>query len=113
MTKPNEQTKIIERDLQKLADDHRKLGERFDRHLEIYAQNGKELVALRTTMMESHKNFEALFAKTSEALHITRTELQDIRIEMGRVTTKLTIGAMFVGPMVAAVIVFLVNKIVV
>ena len=41
--KPNNQTKIIERDLDRLA-------LRFDRHLEIYAQNGKELAGVKASV---------------------------------------------------------------
>lgn len=43
MEEANPQTQIIERDLSKLA-------ERFDRHLEIYAQNGKELYGLKSSV---------------------------------------------------------------
>lgn len=39
-----EQTGVLERDLNVL-------GKRFDRHLEIYAKNGKELEAVKTNQM--------------------------------------------------------------
>lgn len=39
-----QQTEIIERDIKTLAD-------RFDRHLEIYAQNNKELQSVKTNQI--------------------------------------------------------------
>lgn len=42
-----EQTKHLERDLTGLKADIQKVDHRLDRHLEIYAQNGKELAALK------------------------------------------------------------------
>lgn len=50
MERANAQTKIIENDIALLRQDHKELNARFDRHLEIYAQNGKELAALKTEM---------------------------------------------------------------
>lgn len=58
MTQPNEQTKIIERDIARLADDHTKLNERFDRHLEIYSMNGKELAKLTAAVTSLRESFE-------------------------------------------------------
>lgn len=51
--KANTQTKIIERDLSRLE-------VRFDRHLEIYAQNGKELVALKTAVINLENSIREL-----------------------------------------------------
>lgn len=48
-TQHKEQTNILERDLARLAD-------RFDRHLEIYAQNGKELTALKQEVSSLRTN---------------------------------------------------------
>lgn len=48
-----EQTKRIEGDL-------RELGKRFDRHLEIYASNGKELAAVKVEMNNLVKGIDEL-----------------------------------------------------
>lgn len=124
----NEQTRIIERDIASLSLDHKKLNERFDRHLEIYAQNGKELVALRTQMVESHKGFdsklEAIYETAREnksyifgveernnaAIDAVRKEMKSIEIEMSRATTKIAVAAVVVPPMMGAVAGFLVNR---
>ena len=58
MEKANAQTLIIERDIARLADDHVKLTTRFDRHLEIYAQNGKELAKLTSAVESLKETFE-------------------------------------------------------
>jgi len=50
-TQHTEQTKRLE-------DDIRSLAQRFDRHLEIYAQNGKELRSVQTEL-ESVKTNQA------------------------------------------------------
>jgi chromosome segregation ATPase len=54
----NAQTRIIERDLANLSS-------RFDRHLEIYSQNGKEFIALkaavdnlRSTIENSNRSYD-------------------------------------------------------
>jgi predicted phage tail protein len=69
MEQANAQTKIIERDIARLAEDHAKLNQRFDRHLEIYSQNGKELAALKTKVENLDK---AVQAKCDEIMTMLR-----------------------------------------
>lgn len=52
-----EQTNVLERDLSSL-------GTRFDRHLEIYAKNGKELEAVKTNQLWLMRFFWALMTPT-------------------------------------------------
>lgn len=95
--RPNAQTKILERDISNI-------GDRFDRHLEIYSQNGKELAALKTTvelarddMKTIHKGIESLHAKVDEGhgqvskRYVNKEELKPIKlIVYGAVGTVLS-----------------------
>lgn len=58
MEQATEQTKIIGRDIAKVAQDQMRLAKRFDRHLEIYAQNGKELSKLTSSIDALKNSFE-------------------------------------------------------
>ena len=75
----NQQTKIIERDLEKL-------NSRFDRHLEIYATNGKELASLRTSV-ESLRNLIQ-----SESNQTNNQEIRIRSIETGMEKLKTQVG---------------------
>ena len=71
MEEANIQTKIIERDLQKL-------GDRFDRHLEIYAQNGKELSGVKASLENHNKTADRITERLLD--HETRINANEINI---------------------------------
>lgn len=81
----NTEAKIIEREIESLGKMVHTQGNRFDRHLEIYAQNGKELSALKTEMKSMGKNLvDALSQIRSsiekqEKLHVSRTEFLPVK----------------------------------
>lgn len=86
----NEQTLRLERDLNNL-------GIRFDRHLEIYAQNGKELAALKAQVNITHTNFDDKLNTIILSINnhvdesVSKTELDPIkRIVYGTVALVLT-----------------------
>ena len=89
----NIQTQIIERDLSKL-------GERFDRHLEIYAQNGKELASLKQSVDNLNNTFERHFTNNGvdqsnqwKEIDQNRKDIADINVNLARSATKLAIFA--------------------
>lgn len=84
---------IIERDLQKL-------GDRFDRHLEIYASNGKELASLKTAVeglrltiekQEKHDNdsMKNIWHQTKANTH----DIAEINVSLGKIMTRVSLIA--------------------
>lgn len=96
----NTQTKIIERDLDRL-------GDRFDRHLEIYAQNGKELAALKS---EVYSLKDMISAATTIHNH-QDGRITKLEIDMGRLAAKVGIYASIGSTIGASIVVFLVEVI--
>lgn len=93
MVEPNAQTQIIERDLSKLQ-------ERFDRHLEIYAQNGKELAALKQAVdalskvierqsTRDKEDFGAIWQQTKQNTH----DISDINVTLGKLMVRVSLIA--------------------
>lgn len=76
------QTRIIERDIERLAN-------RFDRHLEIYAQNNKELAALKSSI-ESHG---ASVGQIAETISRHEQEIQERKAEVSGLTARLSVYA--------------------
>lgn len=118
MTEPNAQTKIIERDIARLADDHQKLNERFDRHLEIYAQNGKELSALKVEvgqLVNVIKNMEYSHGKNNDNQWVeikqNTSDINTIKIEIGKLGVKIGMWAALGATASSSVVVFLMEKI--
>lgn len=102
-TAANAQTRIIERDLTALSN-------RFDRHLEIYAQNGKELAGvkvavdnLRTTIEQRHVQYE----NNQQANKVETREYTDkmnaLEIDLSKLGTKVAMFATF-GSAVASTV---------
>lgn len=122
------QTKILERDIERLERKQDEANSRFDRHLEIYAQNGKELVRLREVMAESHKGFDSklkaihettkdnrdyIFSveeRTKEALTALGIRMTTIEVEMGKTVTKMGVIAAIAAPVLAAVVTLVVER---
>lgn len=88
MVEANAQTQIIEKDIARLRDSMSEQSARFDRHLEIYAQNGKELAALKQEVRSNHqamlKAVEGLAEKLtlSNSDHVTRNEFNPVKISV-------------------------------
>lgn len=85
MTQPNDQTKILERDIANLSKKVDSQCERFDRHLEIYAQNGKELAALKTEVKNNHERLTSAIVTLTKAIekqdsnHVTAKEFWPVK----------------------------------
>lgn len=92
-----------------MAEDLERLQARFDRHLEIYAQNGKELAALKTEVRVSHKALQdALTALTAEIRkqssdHVSRAEFWPVKL--GFYGFYGLMGTAVVGALLALVVV--------
>lgn len=93
MEKANAQTQIIERDLYKLA-------ERFDRHLEIYAQNGKELAALKSSVeslrsvierqeIREKDNLSSIWSQTKQ----NTSDISEINVTLGKIMVRVSLIA--------------------
>lgn len=92
-TEANAQTRIIERDLTNL-------GQRFDRHLEIYAQNGKELAGvkvsldnLRSTIEQRQAQYEANLANSKEDAKDYSEKVNSLEIDISKIGTKVAMLA--------------------
>lgn len=92
-TAANAQTRIIERDLAVLS-------QRFDRHLEIYAQNGKELAGvkvsldnLRTTIEQRNSNYETDQGNLRNDFKDYSTKLNSLELDVSKLATKVAMFA--------------------
>lgn len=96
-----EQTMRLERDI-------KSLGERFDRHLEIYAQNGKELASLKTEVRANHDSVVSSIRSLAEAIsknndnHVSSTEFRPIKMLVYGFVTIVLVAV--VGGIVALVV---------
>lgn len=106
----NVQTQIIERDLSKL-------GERFDRHLEIYATNGKELAALKQSVDGLHHTFERHFSNNNvdqkkqwEKIETNEKDIADIHVSLARSATMLAVYASIGAAVGSTLLGLLINK---
>lgn len=110
MEPANAQTRIIERDIARLAEDHTKLNLRFDRHLEIYAANGKELAALKTKVDTLDKSIHEkcdeilMMIRENRKIYATKDELAAVADTM---TPVKSIVYGLVGLIMTAVVVAL------
>ena len=89
----NVQTQIIERDLEKL-------NTRFDRHLEIYAQNGKELASLKSevhNLTNAIKSMDISNGKNNDnqwvQIKTNTDDISTLKVEIGKIGTKVGIWA--------------------
>lgn len=107
----NEQTKIIERDLEKLA-------ARFDRHLEIYAQNGKELAALKSSVDSLRLWLERESSELDtnnvaqwKQIKINTDNISNIQIELGKLGVKIAAFAAIGATAASTIVVFGMEKV--
>lgn len=82
------QVDMIERDVQQV-------NSRLDRHLEIYASNGKELTAVKIALQSLEKTVESLDKNNAStqadqwsAIRTNQESVTVLKIEMGKITTK-------------------------
>lgn len=111
MTEANAQTQIIERDLSKL-------GERFDRHLEIYAQNGKELAGLKAAVENLSHTMERMNNTTvqDQANQWAKIDANDkavraLEINVSQLAIKVGLYATIGSTAASAAVVFLLERI--
>ena len=97
----NLQTQIIERDVQKV-------NERLDRHLEIYAQNGKELAALKQSVDSLEKTITKESSSNSKdqsnqwgEIRKNNHDISEIKVVLSGLVSKITVFASF-GSFIAA-----------
>ena len=93
MTEPNAQTQIIERDLNKLS-------VRFDRHLEIYASNGKELAALKASVDALRNAFEKQENRDKDSINNiwvqtkqNTDDIQVVNVTLGKLMVRVSLIA--------------------
>ena len=107
MARANEQTQIIERDIQLLRGEQEKLNGRFDRHLEIYAANGKELSALKTEIGYLRNAIERTNSNDSKR----DEKVSTIEVEQSRLITKVGISSGLGATAASTVVTFLLLQI--
>lgn len=88
-TAANAQTRLIERDLALLS-------QRFDRHLEIYAQNGKELAGvkvavdnLRTTIEQRNTHYEGDQGDLRLEFKEHAAKLNTLELDVSKIATRV------------------------
>lgn len=109
-TSANAQTRIIERDLALLS-------QRFDRHLEIYAQNGKELAGvkvsvdnLRNTIEQRNTGYESDQGALRLEFKEYSTKLNGLELDLSKLATKVAMFAT-AGSAIASTIVSIVLQV--
>jgi len=107
----NTQTQIIERDLEKL-------GNRFDRHLEIYAQNGKELMGLKTSVDGLRNTFERHFENNNQDqkkqwdnIKENSNNIQSMEVKVAKIAIQAGIFSALGSAAATAVVIIAINKI--
>lgn len=101
------QTKIIERDLERLS-------ERFDRHLEIYASNGKELAGVKAQLLVMNNNINAFTTEQATQwakIEKNADEIDAIEINVNSLAMKIGIYATFGSTAASATVVYIIQKI--
>jgi len=114
---PNEQTKIIERDIQRLREDQTANAARFDRHLEIYAQNKQELYGVKNNLENLNKmlkDSQDHVAKDQsnqwDAIKAITEAQTDIRVQLGSIATKIAFFATVGSAVASAAVAFIFNN---
>jgi hypothetical protein len=107
----NFQTRIIERDIEAIGKRMDKQDSRFDRHLEIYAQNGKELTAVKMSI-DSLTSAIAEVKKSSER-HEEGISENRINIAKIKVTVAIyaAVASFFASAVASSIAVFFVERI--
>jgi len=120
MTQANVQTQIIERDIARLAEDHTKLNERFDRHLEIYAQNGKELASLKSEVEQlvkatNNSNYDRNEnnEKQWREINQNRDDISTLKVEIGKLGVKVGMWAALGATASSTVVMFIMENVLV
>ena len=114
----NAQTKILERDINQLHETQKHTNERLDRHLEIYAQNGKELSRLATSV----DNLRETYEKRNSTIDIEQANqwreirshdklMQEQAISINTIATKTALWATLGSTAASAIVVFLIMQV--
>lgn len=105
----NAQTQIIERDLAHLS-------QRFDRHLEIYAQNGKEFVALkvavdnlRTVIESKNRDHDIDLVGFKQEFKESVGKIRNLELDVSKLATKVAMYATIGSSIASAGVSILLN----
>lgn len=116
MEEANAQTQIIEKDISRVGERITETVHRLDRHLEIYAQNGKELAALKTsvellrqTINERRADADIIHRHQDEQLKGHETAIQQIQIDISKIATRIGMYSAAGASVASAVIGITVN----
>ena len=117
MEAPNQQTQILERDIKSMSDRISENVHRLDRHLEVYAQNGRELAALKSAVASLEKALDNKFTTmegehTEFKAHNTACDLRitTMEINVSKLATKIGLYATVGSAGASSIVVFLLMK---
>lgn len=118
MAEANAQTQILEKDIARVREDLEGLSHRFDRHLEIYAQNGKELASLKSEvsqLVSAIQNMEVSHTKNNDNQWIeikqNTSDINTMKIELGKMGVRIGVGAAIGSTLASSLAVFIIEKI--
>jgi hypothetical protein len=118
MQPPSEQTLILERDIKAMSDRINDNVHRLDRHLEIYAQNGKELAALKvavssldSSIRERHSQQDVVHSSLQKDCDKNSEDIVTLQIGVSQIAVKTGIYATLGSAVASAVVVYMVMKI--
>lgn len=117
MPDPNAQTIILEKDIRALGDRISENVHRLDRHLEIYAANGRELAALKAAVASLEKALDNKFI-TAENEHgefkkhnaACDARITALEINVSKLAMKIGVYASLGSAAASSIVVFLVVK---
>lgn len=96
----NVQTRIIERDLEKLSD-------RFDRHLEIYASNGKELAGLKIAVSTLDNSIGKIISKED----INSSRISSLEVDVAKIAVRSGIYASIFSAFSSGIVVLFIERV--
>lgn len=94
-----EQTRLLERDINTIST-------RFDRHLEIYAANGKELAALKQEVASARDDLR----RNSETLHDLSEDNTSLKLAVNGLVVKASIYSAVGTSILVTIAVYFIEK---
>lgn len=118
MVEANAQTQILEKDIARVRQDLEGLAHRFDRHLEIYAQNGKELASLKSEvaqLVNVIREMDMSHGKNNDSQWIeikhNANEINTLKIEISKIGVKVGMWAAGASAFASGLAVLVIEKI--
>jgi citrate synthase len=118
MQPPSDQTLILERDIKAMSDRINDNVHRLDRHLEIYAQNGKELAALKVavsslsdTIKERHSQQDAVHTSLQKDCDQNTTDIVALQISVSQIAVKTGIYATLGSAAASGIVMYMLTKV--